>query len=137
MNKQELKQIFYYRKEIDMWQEELDKLRGTGLQSPKLDGMPRSQKISDSTGSRAVTIADIEYIIEDLQYRILIKTKEIYEYIRRLDDSMLRQIIKYRCVELCTWQEVADRIGGGNTENSVKMMYHRHFEKDQEVTHVT
>lgn len=127
MNKRDLKQVYYIKKEITMWQEKLKELEGISLKSPKLDGMPRAAGKSDPTANRAEEIAEAKEIIEELEYRTLKEAKRIYEYIRDIDDSLLRQIIIYRCVELKTWAEVADSIGGGNTEDSVRKRYERHF----------
>lgn len=124
--------------DIQSWEEKLTKLNEAGLQSPKLDGMPRAPGTSDPTGTKAINMADIKIIIQDIQaiieeleYKTLIKTKEIYEYMRDLNDSMMRQIIKYRCIELMTWSEVAVKIGGGNTADSVRMAYNRHVERQE------
>lgn len=127
MNKRDLKQVYYIKKEITMWQEKLKELEDISLKSPKLDGMPRAPGKSDPTASKAEEIAEAKEIIEELEYRTLKEAKRIYEYIRDIDDSLLRQIIIYRCVELKTWAEVADAIGGGNTEDSVRKRYERHF----------
>lgn len=129
MTKQEINQIYYLNREIEMWQRKLDEMKEGGLQSPRLDGMPRSVKISDSTGQKAAAEADIEIIIEGLLIRIQMQRKEIYDYINGLEDSQLRQIIMYRCISLCSWQEVAVYIGGGNTADSARMIFNRHFEK--------
>ena len=128
MTKEEINQIYYLNREIEMWQRTLAELREGGLQSPKLDGLPRSRTISDSTGSKAASEADIETIVEGLLLKVQLKRKEIYEYIDALDDSMIRQIIMYRCISLCSWYEVAMYIGGNNTADSVRMIFNRHFE---------
>lgn len=127
MNKRDLKQVYYVKKEITMWQEKLKELEDISLKSPKLDGMPRAPGKSNPTANKAEEIAEIKEIIEELEYRALKEAKRIYEYIRDLDDSLVRQIIIYRCIELKSWAEVADAIGGGNTEDSVRKRYERHL----------
>jgi len=52
----------------------------------------------------------------------------VYEYISELDDALVELIILYRCINLCTWDQVAAHIGGGNTADSVRMIFNRHFE---------
>lgn len=127
MNKRDLKQVYYVKKEIKMWQEKLKELEDISLKSPKLDGMPKAPGKSNPTANKAEEIAETKEIIEELEYRALKEAKRIYEYIRNLDDSLMRQIIIYRCIELKTWTEVADAIGGGNTEDSVRKRYERHL----------
>lgn len=128
MNKRDLKQIYYIKLEIKMLSEKRDNLEQSILKSPKLDGMPRSAKISKQTEAKAIELAEIKEILEELEYRTLVEAKKIYEYIRGIDDSLLRQIIIRRCIDLMTWREVADKVGGNNTEDSVRMYYERHIE---------
>lgn len=125
LTKDELKQIYYINKEIQMWQMELEKIRSQGLvKSPTISDMPKGgQKFDISDYVSA--IADYEAVIRGLLAKVQIQRKKIIEYIEGVDDSLMKQIIFYRCVSCMTWQEVADAVGGNNTENSVRMMYNR------------
>lgn len=125
LTKDELKQIYYINKEIQMWQRELEKIRSQGLvKSPTISDMPKGgQKFDISDYVSA--IADYEAVIRGLLAKVQIQRKKIIEYIEGLDDSLMKQIIFYRCVSCMTWQEVADAVGGNNTENSVKKAYSR------------
>ena len=123
MTRKELNQIYYINREIEMWQRELESI--TDLGSPKPDGMPRSPGVGDPTGSRATRAAEISRIIEGLLAELQVKRKEIYEFIATLDDPVMRQIVMYRCLSLCTWEEVAMYIGGKNTADSVRMAFNR------------
>lgn len=126
MTRRELNQIYYINREIEMWQRELDDI--TSLQSPKLDGIPKGTGISDSTAAKAVKAAPVIDKINELIAELQAKRQEIYEYIATIDDSLMRQIIMYRCLSLCTWKEVATYVGGGNTADSVRMMFMRFTE---------
>lgn len=127
MTRKELSQVYYINREIEMWQRKLGELREIELPGQEMDGMPRGQKKSDPTGVRAIEAANIEEIINGLLAELQIKRKEIYEYISGLDDSLMRQIVMYRCISLCTWEEVAVYVGGKNTADSVRMMFNRLF----------
>lgn len=130
VTREDINQIYYLNKEIEKYQEELQALQEGGLQAPKLDGMPRQpKKITDPTGKKVVDKDDVEMIIEKLILEVEMKRKAIYEYIATLDSSLMRQIIMYRCLNLCRWDDVARYVGGGNTADSVRMMFNRHFEK--------
>ena len=131
MTKNEINQVYYLNREIEMWERQLKELREGGLQSPKLNGMPRAGTTSDSTGDKATEEADIELLIENLLVRIQLARKRVYEYIDSLDDSLVRQIIMYRCVSLCSWEEVAIYVGGRNTADSVRKVFDRHFENGE------
>ena len=108
-----------------MWQRELEKIRSQGLvKSPTISDMPKGgQKFDISDYVSA--IADYEAVIRGLLAKVQIQRKKIIEYIEGVDDSLMKQIIFYRCVSCMTWQEVADAVGGNNTENSVKKAYSR------------
>lgn len=55
------------------------------------------------------------------------KAEEIEDYISSIDDSLVRQIVRLRFIDGLSWTAVAHRIGGGNTENSVKVVFHRYL----------
>lgn len=125
--KEELKQIYYINKEIQMWQRELERLRSRGLvKSPVISDMPRGG-INIDIADYASEIADYEAVIRGLLAKAQIQRKKIMDYIDSIDDSLMKQIIFYRHISCMTWNEVACAIGGNNTEGSVKMAYNRFF----------
>lgn len=115
-----------------MWEKERDKKQVKSvIGSQIITGMPFGSGKSDKVADVAVDIADTDLIIRGKLAEIQQQRKKIIEYIDSIDDSLMRQIIFYRHVSCMTWQEVADSIGGKNTENSVKKAYSR-FMKEQE-----
>lgn len=131
MTREEVSQIYYLNQEIEELQRKLKELRGSGLQSPKIDGMPKAPgRKSSPTEKKGVAEADLELQIESLLHEVKRKQREIFEYIRSLDDSLIRMIITFRCVNLCTWEQVADKIGGPTTADSARMAFKRHFEAE-------
>lgn len=127
LTKNELKQIYNINREIKMWQKELNKLKGQSLvRSPIISDMPKGGKKFDMSDYISA-ITDYETVIRGLLAELQIQRKKIIEYIESIDDSLMRQIIFYRNVSCMTWWEVADAIGGNNTENSVKKAYSRFF----------
>lgn len=130
VTKEELSQIYYLNKELQMWQKELESLECQSLlRGQQITGMPFVSGISDKTGDIATTIADIKNIIVGKQAEIQIQKKKIMTYIEKINDSYIRQIIFYRCVSCMSWSKVAREIGGNNTEDSVRMAFNRFFEK--------
>lgn len=60
------------------------------------------------------------------RYEKLINQKiEIEKFIDKLPTSRLRMIFELRYIEQCSWQQVAWKIGGNSTENSVRMEHDR------------
>ena len=63
--------------------------------------------------------------MELLKLEIEQKQNDVEEYIASIDDSRMRRIVSMRFIDNLSWNQVADRIGGGNTEGSVKMAFQR------------
>lgn len=64
-------------------------------------------------------------LLSTLELELLWHINEIEKFIRTIQDSHIRNIVRLRVVEGKTWNEVADVVGGGNTEDSVKKAFHR------------
>lgn len=133
MTRERLSQIYYLEKEQKMWEEKLRELEAASLiKGQEITGMPfaNTGENSDKVMSLVVRKQTIATIIEEIQERIDEQKEEIYEYINTIDDSLLRQIVVYRCVSCMNWVQVAIRIGGGNTAESVRKIYERSIPKN-------
>lgn len=104
-----------------------DKVRGGegGLQSFKIEGFPYPEYSRKKTllYSRKATLTSLEM-------ELLETLNKVEEFIASVSDSRMRRIINLRFIEGLSWNKVADRIGGGNTEGSVKMAFQRFMEKE-------
>lgn len=103
-----------------------DKVRGGdgGLQSFKVEGFPYPEYSRKKTllYMRKATLSELEMeLIETLN--------EVEEFITTIKDSHMRRIISLRVVDGLSWNKVADRIGGGNTDDSVRKAFDRFMEK--------
>ena len=101
MTKNELMQAYYIDREIQSWTEEEKKLKN----SPQ--GLKISKKISELQNKR----------------------QEIFDFIMSIDDPQTRLIVKLRCYNMLSWNAVADRIGGMNSEYTVKKRFYRFLKK--------
>lgn len=130
MTKNDLYKIYYLDKEMKMWQEELRSLEyNIGIKSPSLTGMPSGHggEPNSMTEQEAIEIANCKAHIETMLLRIQKAKNEVYAYISTVDDSLMRQIIKYRCVSLLKWDQIAGKIRGGNTADGLKQAYSRYI----------
>ena len=103
-----------------------DKVRGGdgGLKSFKIEGFPYPEYSRKKTllYMRKATLSELEMeLIETLN--------EVEEFITTIKDSHMRRIISLRVVDGLSWNKVADRIGGGNTDDSVRKAFDRFMEK--------
>lgn len=63
--------------------------------------------------------------LEKLSVRIKEERCEIEEFIAHVSDSHIRRILNYRLVKGMQWEDIAIRMGGGNTAEGVRQAYHR------------
>lgn len=57
---------------------------------------------------------------------------ELERYISNIDDSLTRQIFVYRYAQGLNWVQIASKLGGGNTWESVKKRCQRYITKHSE-----
>lgn len=104
----------------------VDKVRGGegGLHSFKIEGFPYPEYSRKKTllYARKATLSELEM-------ELLETLNDVEEFIASISDSHIRRIVNLRVVDNLSWNKVADRIGGGNTEGSVKMAFQRFMEK--------
>lgn len=101
-----------------------DRVRGGlgGMQTFHIEGFPCS-----AYDKKKMALEKRKLALIDCEERILSTIIEIESEIAKIDDSRIRRILCLRVVDGNTWQEVADKIGGGNTEDSVRKAYKRYF----------
>ena len=100
----------------------VDKVRGGdgGLQSFKIEGFPYPEYSRKKTllYARKATLSELEM-------ELLETLNEVEAFIASVKDSHMRRIISLRVVDGLSWNEVADHIGGGNTEDSARKAFNR------------
>lgn len=132
MDKQKLNQIYYISKEIKMWEDALRRLHGNSLvPSSEITGMPFAPpgNNSDKVGNLAANLVDIKAKIEELQRKRLNEYNDMIIYINSIEDSSIRQIVYYRHFACMNWTQVARKIGGNNTPDSVRKAHDRFLTK--------
>ena len=128
MTRKDLEQVYYLNNKLKMWQRRLADLQADIALSPKvLDGMPYSKTnaVSSPTEIKALRIAELSRIIEGKISEIQVTLLDIEAFIVTIEDSLLRQIVEYRCCKLMQWKDIANKIGDGYTEEAVRQSYHR------------
>lgn len=61
--------------------------------------------------------------------RLRQSVRDIEGYISSVPDSLVRQALRLKCMDGLEWKQVAQRIGGGNTADSIRMTVNRYFLK--------
>lgn len=95
-----------------------------GIQHFKIEGFPYPEysRKKSLLYVRKATLANLEI-------ELLETLNQVEEFIAGVEDSRIRRIITLRFIDNLSWNRVADRIGGGNTEDSVKKSFYRFMEK--------
>lgn len=96
---------------------------GGGIRHFKIEGFPYPEYSRKKTllYARKATLASLELELMEM-------LNQVEEFIASVDDSRMRRIITLRFIDNLSWNKVADRIGGNNTEDSVKKAFYRFME---------
>ncbi len=126
---QELQQLFYLNRLIEREQDKLDDLRSAaGLKSPAFSDMPKAPGAHDKIGELVPKIVDQEREIEKILRAYTETRTRLEAYIRNVPNARIKLILTLRFLDQKPWQEVADTIGGRETEYSVKQACYRYVD---------
>lgn len=100
----------------------IDSVKGGegGIQNYKIQGFPYpeySRKRSRLYLNKAQ--------LENAELELLELTNEVEDYIQSLTDSRIRRIIRFRFMDDLRWYQVAQKMGGRTTEESVRKEFER------------
>ena len=133
MTLKELSGVYYISKEIEEIEDEIEKLRTTAEKiTSVITDMPRGGGVADKLTETIAKIADYQTELADALIRKTNEQIKISKYIDSIDDVTIRLIFRLRFLSLYQWNEVADRVGGNNTEASCKMMCYRYIRSQNE-----
>ena len=121
MTEKELNQLHWINKEIGVLKQQLEDLKTRSyIKGQEITDMPFGSGTSDKTADRAIAIREIEELYE-------IKLKELYlvrgrieRYINTIKDDEIRLIIRLRCINNMTWEDIASEVGYERTTVSKK-----------------
>lgn len=127
----ELNRYFELVSNLARTKELLDNLRAAAYYpaSPALTGMPHAPGVKDKVGDLAVEIADLETRKEYIEKEIRRQKSKVEEFVATIDDYYLRTLFRLRFERGLSWKEVANIVGGRNSEESVKSACYRYLRK--------
>ena len=108
MTTKELSQLYYLKKEIEMDNQRLCKL--------KLLGDPLA--------------TECEKIIQVKVQKCNEERVMLEQYIATVPNSVVRQILTYRFIDNFSWQRIALKIGGNNTADGVRQICKRYIKNN-------
>lgn len=98
-----------------------------GLQGFVVEGVPLREYTDKKTELKIkrMLLSERKEMLGILELELLRQTNDIQRFINSINDSHVRRIITLRVVDELSWNEVADRMGGMNTEDSVRKAFER------------
>lgn len=84
-------------------------------------------KIKTEIQTKQLLIEQRMGILNMLEFEIVAQATAVEEFIHDVKDSYMRQLISYRVLDDLSWGQVAAKMGGNNTEDSVRMAFNRYF----------
>ncbi len=136
-------EIKYLREKIDSLQNEQAEIEGRKKHSSvkastkEYPYIEHNVKTEGYVGLTRISAKYLQSIINreikqlELRYEKLLQvTNDVMDFIESIEDSRTRMIITYRIIENYSWSQVADAMGGGNTEDSARKAFVRFIEKE-------
>ena len=129
MTLEKLKQLRYLRILIQRERERLEDLQDSlSPRSPNLSGLPKAPGAHDKIGDTVPVILDSEEGISNLLLQLEQQEAEIMSWIRKTPPN-IQLIANLRFIDDLSWNEIADVIGGNETDCSVKNMFYRYLKR--------
>ena len=136
MNKQELSQLKFLNKEIDLLKKQISEIKPGYVMDLVTGSSKHYPYTAHSIKIEGIDIKEydrkIKRLKNQLQRRldeVMDKRAEIEEFIETLDDSMTRQIIALRYISGFSWEQVTSHMGSGYTVDCIKK-HHERFLKN-------
>lgn len=121
MTKSELEGIRELQYQIDTIKRDITRLNERSVISSPQASEIHSSGIADTVAARGNRLADLEHELAEL----IVQRDERLAYINSINDIVLRTIVRCYCVYGFRWKKIAQKVGGGNTEDSVRKLYER------------
>lgn len=138
MTLRELYNLYYIEQEIKEYKEKILELRELAENiTPKYSGMPSGKRKSDKTGEVATAIVQYTEMLERAIKERVEQSARITEFILSIEDAQVRQIMYLRFINKLTWRQVAQRIGGNNTEDSVRKRCSRYLRENKKLSEMS
>ena len=129
MTVKELSELAYLEGLIAHEKERLQDLRDQAdVKAQVISGMPHGTGAKDRIGEIVPKIADAERELLTNIEEYSQKRERLLRYINRVSNARMKMILILRFVDQKKWMEVAEIIGGKETEYSVKHACYRYVE---------
>lgn len=129
MTRQDLEQIYYLKLDIKRIEARIAEKRSIAESSTQVLSLTAGAGGSSDAKSkqeRFIDKANDDFIkLNKRQEELRCKVRQAEEFIDTVADPRMRCILEYRCIKNLQWSDVATRLGGHNTSDSVRKAYNR------------
>ena len=127
MTKKGLSQYYWLEREIEDMEKRLRAMReraGAPL-SKRPAGMPGGGGARDGLGDAVAEMADLEAVIAAKRAECIRQRRRIERFIYSMDDPVTRMVFTHRCIDGCSWREVAARMGHRMSKENTRQIFRR------------
>ena len=128
MTLDELNAHLYLMQKLNTARDMLQSLRDSALRASSYDGMPHTPGAGDKVAALAIKCAELEETVSVYAAQAGESEKSVKAWISTILDSRTNLIFYLRFICGYEWREVAEVIGGRNTEAAVKSQAYRYLE---------
>ncbi len=112
MTKEELSQLYWLNKEVEVQQQRLKELECLVTScTSNITGMPKGFNTVDKLANYVAEISDLKSQLEVNLKQCFNEIDKLHKYISSIEDSRARTILTLRYIKCLSWQEIADEIG--------------------------
>ena len=106
-----------------------------GIQGYNIEGFPNTKyaEIESRLRCNLEKLKQLHDIYAETEFNLLSLTDDILVFVNSIPDcdGDVRLIARLRCFDGLSWQEIADRMGGNYTDESVRKRFYRYVNKNQ------
>lgn len=132
MTREELSKLYWLNREIQLEQLRLEELRSAAesVTSP-ISGLPHVKgELRRAEDIRILLAEQVELVALKVKQSV-IEYNRLLRFIGDVDDPLVREILRRRFVDGQTWRDVAQSLGGGNSEEGVRKLCYRFLKGSQ------
>lgn len=127
MTLDELNAHLYIVRDLASARDILRTLEATALRCSRLDALPHAPGNGDQTAALAIKIAEQKDTVRLYERMAQASSAAVKAFVDSIQDNRLNVVMYLRFICGYEWQEVAEIIGGKNTEAAVKSLVYRFF----------
>lgn len=121
MTIRELSNYYYISQDIETLEDLIKELEASIIKSPNLTGMPPSGKVSKPVEELTTKVIEKKEKLEKKKQNLLEERNKICDFIESIEDSLIRQIVIKRFLQLESWEQIGEEVYLSRTTSYKKL----------------